>query len=559
LSPPTARSSPDGALDAIKATLLGSLLFVDSADLLAEWRHSGGRAAATAAALTTADSSSTTSHVYGLSDPHPALQLLLSVDVPAVVAVLAEATAGWDAVETDLRAAAGKPASELESVLVATQVRLTDADCASVHSVLLFWFDCIIFGVTNGDSSDRANSMSGAAGHSSAWRGYSCKVHASPLCAAAGAMQVVVNAIIALLEAGKFEQWQAGTSSSSSQPSGSCVVMNYIADLLAAGRVTVKPAFVLKVLQHIVNQAAAAAATAAGNSAQQQAAAKHVSQLEQQFISIVEVVGINPPAAAAAGQQQHVDAAAFTMPQAQAALVLAGQAGFTRAAAAIHHLAGSYSQAIAAYLQLAHQQQQQGDASAAAAEPGAVAATTAGGRSSEDVFAYIERFLSSSSSSSSSTRKRFVSAVLQHAVQLIQLDPAATAALLLRHQPDQQVPVLVSLQQQPLLQFRFLRAAMQQALLLQRAQQAAAAAAAGELPSGSGAAADASSMAAAAAGAERLLLDRSEVADLYVRLLVQFEPQSVMPFLQSHQNYNVAAAIKACAAGGEGCRHLLRS
>jgi hypothetical protein len=129
-------SSPAGVLDSIKATLLGSLLFVDSADLLAEWRHSGSRAAATAAALappttTTgadtagANSSSSSTGVFcrGLSDPHPALQLLLSVDVPAVVAVLAEATAGWDAVETDLRAAAGKPASELESVLVATQVR----------------------------------------------------------------------------------------------------------------------------------------------------------------------------------------------------------------------------------------------------------------------------------------------------------------------------------------------------------------------------------------------------------------------------------------------------
>lgn len=57
-----------------------------------------------------------------LCDPHPALQLLLAVDVPATITVLAEATAGWDAVETDLRAAAGKPTSELESVLVATQV-----------------------------------------------------------------------------------------------------------------------------------------------------------------------------------------------------------------------------------------------------------------------------------------------------------------------------------------------------------------------------------------------------------------------------------------------------
>jgi hypothetical protein len=121
-------SSPPGALDSIKATLLGSLLFVESADLLAEWRHSGGRAAATAAALCSDASNGQQQQQAAwcrqLSDPHPALQLLLSVDVPAVVAVLAEATAGWDAVETDLRAAAGKPASELESVLVATQVRV---------------------------------------------------------------------------------------------------------------------------------------------------------------------------------------------------------------------------------------------------------------------------------------------------------------------------------------------------------------------------------------------------------------------------------------------------
>jgi hypothetical protein len=183
------------------------------------------------------------------------------------------------------------------------------------------------------------------------------------------------------------------------------------------------------------------------------------------------------------------------------------------------------------------------------------------------VFEYIEKFLSSSSSSNAA-RKRFVAAVLQHAVQLVQLDPAATAALLLQHQPNQQVPVLVSLQQQPLLQFRFLRAAMDQAMLLQRVQQAAAAAAAGELPSPAAAAAagggggvadgpNAPNM--AAAGAERLLLEKSEVADLYVRLLVQFEPQCVMAFLQSHQNYNVAAAIKACAAGGalEDCRNVL--
>ncbi len=45
------------------------------------------------------------------------------MDAAAAICVLNEAVAGWDAVETDLRAAAGKPTEELESVLVASQVR----------------------------------------------------------------------------------------------------------------------------------------------------------------------------------------------------------------------------------------------------------------------------------------------------------------------------------------------------------------------------------------------------------------------------------------------------
>ena len=49
-------------------------------------------------------------------------QILLRADAAATVAVLGEALSGWDAVETDLRAAAGRPAQELDSVLVASQV-----------------------------------------------------------------------------------------------------------------------------------------------------------------------------------------------------------------------------------------------------------------------------------------------------------------------------------------------------------------------------------------------------------------------------------------------------
>lgn len=169
--------------DVIQATLLGSLLFLDRADLLREWQQSGGAAAAMAAVAAAGpdqtageegiwgDLRSTQAHrsttvascnvcstpctpcapltpctplpggcppvavcpagpmLPALCDPHPGLQLLLAVDVPATITVLAEATAGWDAVDTDLRAAAGKPTAEQESVLVATQVRVSAGWC----------------------------------------------------------------------------------------------------------------------------------------------------------------------------------------------------------------------------------------------------------------------------------------------------------------------------------------------------------------------------------------------------------------------------------------------
>jgi hypothetical protein len=105
---------------------LGLLLFLDRQDLLQEWSRSGLQgAAAVEAATKAANGAAATASGPGarhLQDPHPALRLLLAVDVAATIQVLAQATEGWDAVETDLRAAAGKPAEELESVMVATQV-----------------------------------------------------------------------------------------------------------------------------------------------------------------------------------------------------------------------------------------------------------------------------------------------------------------------------------------------------------------------------------------------------------------------------------------------------
>lgn len=128
-NPSSARDA--AALDAVKSTLLGCLLFLDSKDLLADWRRAAlGSAPARAAQLLGGGGGAAGSgeaYAAALRDPHPALRLLLSVDAPAAVALLSEVTGGWDAVETDLRAAAGKPAEELERVLVATQVRARSA------------------------------------------------------------------------------------------------------------------------------------------------------------------------------------------------------------------------------------------------------------------------------------------------------------------------------------------------------------------------------------------------------------------------------------------------
>lgn len=54
--------------------------------------------------------------------------------MPPAVCVLGEAVDGWDAVETELRAAAGKPTQELQSVLVATQVGLQGGVEGQAHT-----------------------------------------------------------------------------------------------------------------------------------------------------------------------------------------------------------------------------------------------------------------------------------------------------------------------------------------------------------------------------------------------------------------------------------------
>jgi hypothetical protein len=407
-------------------------------------------------------------------------------------------------------------------------------------------------------------------------------------------LQVVVNALVTLLEAGRFQQWQAhrpahasdifsSSSGSSGVQTGADVAMGYIVQLLAAGRVNAKPDFVVKLLQHLVAKATAAAAAAAAAATEapgQDAAALRaaaVAPFEQQFMSIVQVVGVQQPAAAAitagvssaqsGGVPLPVDAAAFSPAQAKQVLQLAKQCNFLRAAATVHHLQGNYAAALSCYLALQetathepqhtaqalqpHQQQQtqqpqqqlpgarqQGlGTKGSMSSEGGPHPQAAPLSSSKAVFGYISSVLAGGGPSPQA-RQLFLKCVVQQVVPLIRLDPTATAALMLQHMPEQQVPVLLGLQDDPELQFQFLRAAMQQNQL--QAQRASA----------SGTAAGAAG-AAAGSGVESLL-ERPEVAILYVKLLARFQASAVLPFLQSHHNYSVAEAITVCRAAGEG-------
>jgi hypothetical protein len=392
-------------------------------------------------------------------------------------------------------------------------------------------------------------------------------------------LQVVVNALVTLLEAGRFQQWQAhkpahtstdGSSSSSRAQPGADVAMSYIIQLLAAGRVNAKPSFVIKLLQHLVSQATAAAAAAAAAQTDQQhpaavstpataAVAEVTAPFEQQFMSIVQVVGVQAAAApgGAGGVAQQPgqpvllgDSCAFSAAQAKEVLQLAKRCDFLCAAATVHHLQQNYAAALSCYLALVDQQrsqhtQQQPAVAAGAAGAGGDSVAQEG---CQAVFGYIDSFLRGGGPSTDA-RAAFLACVRQQVVQLIRLNAAATAAVLLQHMPDQQVPVLLSLAADPELQFQFLRAAMQQNQQAQEQQQRR------QSGSGSGAGMTAGTATAAAGaglvGGVESLLERPEVALLYVKLLARYEPAAVLPFLQSHHNYSVAEAIKVCRVAGE--------
>ena len=121
--------------------MLGSLLFLEARDLEREWGLAAGELrnrtgitgpfpalqvggccyVATRTAACPPGPTLPLLHTHA-SYACTSFQVLLREDAAATVSVIGEALSGWDAVETDLRAAAGRPAEELDSVLVASQV-----------------------------------------------------------------------------------------------------------------------------------------------------------------------------------------------------------------------------------------------------------------------------------------------------------------------------------------------------------------------------------------------------------------------------------------------------
>jgi hypothetical protein len=223
---------------------------------------------------------------------------------------------------------------------------------------------------------------------------------------------------------------------------------------------------------------------------------------------------------------------------------VAQRSGLLRAAAALHHLRGDYASALSCYL----------------ARPGAAG-----------LFAYAERALADGGDGSrgggvglsAAARARFGEALQRHVAALIELDSEATASLLVRRLPEQQLAVLRALEARPELQFAFLRAAFaaqERARLAALRSGAAAlgaaspvhAAALARLDDGAGGPAARRQQQSSSSQKQQQQLDRPEVVDLYIRLLCRFAPPEVLPFLQGGgtQSYDVRAAITHCAAAG---------
>lgn len=384
--------------DEMRAQALGLLLFLTTEDLAREWGEAADRVRAR------------------VVDPHPALQLLLKTDAAATVQVgrrlrvclvtrlllkqlrsmlcsdsvalvvhglrrrhvhprdaathqshlvcclqvLDEALDGWDAVETDLRAAAGQPApEELESVLVATQL---------VVNALLSLLNVGAFRPAAPHSAAQPLQPHAGCSGADVCRGGAVAGDTGRGSGDGGGLNGV-NGV------------NGGGGSAASRAlrlsHDLSAALRFVVGLAVAGRVLVPPACALQLLQYLAQRSLADGpadpmalqrpkasrepAVAAGGSQQRgrdsvpwdavpgaaagssrgraAGAAADALSHEAMFIKILEATGVN-------ADGQPCDPQRLSAAQAGAAMALAQQAGFGDAVAVIHHLRGDYGAAL---------------------------------------------------------------------------------------------------------------------------------------------------------------------------------------------------------------------
>ncbi|GFR42939.1 hypothetical protein Agub_g3815, partial [Astrephomene gubernaculifera] len=269
------------------------------------------------------------------------------------------------------------------------------------------------------------------------------------------------------------------------------------------------------------------------------------------FERLVAAVGVNVPGGA-------YDPDKLSERETEVALHLARRCGFRSAQAALHHLRGDFAAALACHLGAGgRQQQQQLGASDGAEATEATPAPAAAARA----FSYVRGFLEGASGggggvSGGAARGAMFAALLGAAPALVAADAAATAQLLLAHYPGetQAAAMLERLAGHRRLQYDFLTAAVRHKQALQEAMSSSSGEAAGGSSSNTPAAAATTATTAPAAVAAAALgawISQPSVCDAYVRLLCEYDPSAVLPFLQHHDHeYDVRHCIQLCRTAG---------
>ncbi|KAL4418863.1 hypothetical protein ABPG77_002930, partial [Micractinium sp. CCAP 211/92] len=316
--------------------------------------------------------------------------------------------------------------------------------------------------------------------------------------------QSVVDAVVALLEAGAFAAAEPATGMAVRQAAGAAetAALHFLATHLASNRAAVPGGMLLRVLGHLAEAPAAAAGGAGG---------MPPARREAVFCDVVSSAG-----------------AGMSVPDQQQAIYLARRAGFLQAEARVRHAEGRHADALACLAR---------DARHPAAP-----------------FKYVRDVLGDAAVPQAQ-RDAFAAAALGQAAQLLALDAQAASELVLECFPAQQQALLAALEPHPAQQFAFLKSLVSIHQRQQQQQQAGAAGAAGNSSSAGGGTLQAAGAAPELAG----LLADMRVANLYLRLLCQYEPRSVLPYLQSHDAYGVDECLQHCLEYGvqDGAAFLL--